>query len=94
MENKIMDDVTKFFEEEYPRIWKIAYEAGKEARKNGLPRICNLTGSIHCHNGNVLKPYKSAWEQGWDLYKIPLIFKKIEDSLKELPLHPFSDREY
>ncbi len=79
--------IEKFESEVYPKLWHLAYDAGIEARTAGLPRQCVLNSEQHCHNGKVLKVYKSAWEQGWDGYKIPDEFKKVEKYLNELPLY-------
>lgn len=88
-----MDSYEHFEREIYPKLWHLAYDAGVEARENGLPRICNLEGSPHCHNGKALKPYKSAWEQGWDNWKIPEIFTQMETSLDQMPLRPCETRD-
>jgi hypothetical protein len=61
--------MSNFFQwetEVYHRVWHLAYQAGRAARDQDLPRICNLEGRPFCHNDNILKPYKSAWEQGYD----------------------------
>jgi hypothetical protein len=88
-----MDEIERFMTETYPRLWHLAYDAGVEARKNGLPRNCNLKGNDHCHNDSVLKVYKSAWEQGWDGYTIPAIFAQIEAKLNQMPLHPATAKD-
>jgi len=77
----------------YPRLWHLAYEAGEQARKNGLLRICNLEGQMHCHDGNILKVYKSAWEQGWDGYKIPAEFAKAEAFINQMPLRSLKESD-
>ena len=82
-----MDALTKFETETYPRLWRLAYDAGEVARKIGLPRKCNLATSEHCHYGNVLKVYQSAWHQGYDGWQIPAIFAKMEATLDQLPRH-------
>jgi hypothetical protein len=62
-----MDALTKFETETYPRIMQSAYAFGVEAKRQRLPRICNLQGSPFCsQSGHILKVYLSAWEQGWD----------------------------
>ena len=67
-----MDSLTKFETETYPHIWHIVYDIGVDARKRGLPRTCTLRGLPFCTpSGNILKVYLSAWEQGWDSYRIP-----------------------
>jgi hypothetical protein len=77
----------KFETETYPRIWHSAYDAGVEARKQGLPRTCTLQGSLFCTpSGDILKVYLSAWNQGWDGYKIPEEFGHVEAALKNMPL--------
>lgn len=61
------ESLEKFETETYPRIWHLAYDAGVEAKNEGLPRICNLKESpFVTPSGNILIVYKSAWEQGWD----------------------------
>ena len=92
----------------FPKMWRTAYDAGVEARKQGLPRTdveINLwsmplaTGILpqvncdFCTSGGVLKVYKSAWEQGWDGYKIPEIFKQVESVLNNMPLHKMTEEE-
>lgn len=42
----------------------------------------------HAPSGKVLKVYQSAWEQGWDNYKIPEVFQHVENVLKAMPLRP------
>lgn len=77
-----------FFTEVYPHNWKLAYDAGVEARKQGFSRICNLRESIfYTPSGKILKVYLSAWEQGWDGYKIPEIFKQMETVINSMPLN-------
>lgn len=89
-----MGEITKFETETYPRIWHAAYDAGVEARKQGLPRTCNLQESPFClPSGNVLKVYRSAWEQGWDGYSIPNEFKHVEAVLNNMPLRPFTHED-
>lgn len=82
-----MDSENEFFTVTYPRIWHLANDAGKKARQDGLSRICNLKDELFCHGETVLKVYKSAWEQGWDGYEIPAIFKQMEVVLDNMPLH-------
>lgn len=73
----------------YPRIWHLAYDAGVEAREQGLPRICNLNDKhFITPGGNILKVYRSAWEQGWDNYKIPDEFRQVESVLNNMPTRP------
>jgi len=81
-----MNEVDTFFTETYPYIWHLAYDAGENARNKGLPRVCNLKCWPYCYNENILKVYKSAWEQGWDGYKIPEIFGRMEAMAREMPL--------
>jgi hypothetical protein len=86
-----MDPMEKFFNETYPKLWHEAYDLGENARKTGLPRQCNLNDpEFMTPGGHILKDYKNAWEQGWDLYKIPEIFKQMEDVLNELPTKPYT----
>lgn len=59
-----------------------AYQFGEQARNSGLPRECNLGQEFRTLSGDVLKVYKSAWEQGWDSLNIPAIFLQMEDKLK------------
>lgn len=80
-----MDSLEHFLSEVYPKIWHKAYDAGEKARKEGLPRVCNLGEGFVTPGDNILKVYKSAWEQGWDGYKIPEIFGRMEKILDELP---------
>jgi hypothetical protein len=62
-----MDSWTKFETETYPRIWHLAYNLGAKAKKQALPRICNLKEEpFITPSGDILKVYRSAWEQGWD----------------------------
>jgi len=57
-----------FETEVYPRIWRSAWYAGQAAKLIGMSRECNLQGSLFCTaTGTILKVYKSAWEQGYDL---------------------------
>jgi hypothetical protein len=88
-----MDGFEKWEREVYPRLWHLAYDVGVKARADGLPRVCNLEGSPHCHNGNVLKVYKSAWEQGWDGYKIPAEFAQMEATLNQMPLRKMTEED-
>lgn len=83
----------KWERETYPRLWRSAYQLGEEARKNNLPRTCNLDGAEHCHNGVPLKPYRSAWEQGWDAYQMPAEFTQVEAALKQMPLRPLRSED-
>lgn len=77
----------------YPRLWHIAFDAGRKASEDGLPRECNMTRAIYLEhvleNGNILKVYKSAWEQGWDNDKIPSVFTQMENLLKQMPTEPY-----
>jgi len=58
--------MSDFFTNTYPRLCKTAYEAGAEARINGLPKECNLVGEdFMTPGGNILRVYKEAWEYGW-----------------------------
>lgn len=88
-----MDALRHFETVEYPRIWHLANDAGKEARKQGLPRVCNLKDSPFCHNGNILKVYKSAWEQGYDDWEIPAVFKQMEAAVNQMPLRPMEEKD-
>lgn len=93
-DSSLNDFMTKFERETYPRIWRSAYAAGVEARTQGLPRLCNMKDSTFCTpSGEVLKPYKSAWEQGWDGYKIPEEFQHVENVLKAMPLHQCTEED-
>lgn len=85
-----MDEYLKWEQEVYPVLWHQAYDLGKKACLNGLPRECNLSTKDHCYGEDkkILKVYKSAWEQGWDGYKVPEEFKLIEDALGKMPLKP------
>lgn len=58
-------DFATFFNDVYPRLRQVAYESGKLAKRNRLPRECNLRG-IFCRNGIVMFPYESAWMHGYD----------------------------
>ena len=76
-----MEDFIKWETEEYPRIWNLAFEAGTIARKLGKSRVCDLSGSpFITPSGSILKPYRSAWEQGWDLEDITpkRVFERIK----------------
>lgn len=74
----------------YPKMWAEAYEAGKKAKEDGLPRTCNLTDSNFCHDGNPLRVWRQVWEQGWDGWSIPAEFKQVEEALKDLPARSFT----
>lgn len=87
-----MDSWVQFETEIYPRLWVLAYNKGMNARDSGYPRICNLDGE-HCHNGNPLKVYKSAWEQGWDRYSIAEEFRLVEALLAQMPLRPLNNED-
>jgi hypothetical protein len=78
------------FEELYRLNWQLAYDEGVRAYEAGLPRNCVLQNKpFVTPSGNVLKVYKSAWEQGWDGHKIPSIFGEMEAILIKMPLRPF-----
>jgi len=90
-----VDAFTRFETEIYPKLWYEAYNLGVEARKNGLPRVCNLKDDIFAFDGEsgriVFKVYKSAWEQGWDGWKIPEEFLQVEKTLNQMPLRPMKE---
>ena len=84
-----------FERETYPRLWKKAYELGELAQTQGLERKCNLTDKeFITPNGHILKVYKSAWEQGWNHYKIPEIFSQMEEKLNSLPTRPMKTSDF
>lgn len=84
----------KWLSEEYPKIWHEAYAYGELAREEGLPRECNLLNhSKFGHGDNILKPWKSAWEQGYDGYKIPAVFGQMENYLNQLPTRPLEKED-
>lgn len=87
------DGFDKFINEIYPRIWHQAYDLGEEARKQGLPCVCNLQGSPFCHKDTVLKVYRSAWEQGWRADEIPEVFRQMEEVLKQMPTRPMTEAD-
>mgnify|MGYP003404934491 CR=1 FL=1 len=61
-------EIEEWLEKDYPIIWHEAYDIGVNAKKSGLSRMCNLSeyDKKFCHNGNALKVWQSAWEQGYD----------------------------
>jgi hypothetical protein len=87
-----MDSFHKWETETYPRIWREAYALGSAAQEQGLPRVCNLTDRKF-GPGYALKPYKSAWEQGWDHYSIPAVFGQMEAVLNSLPTRPMESTD-
>ena len=87
------EDSLRYFETvTYPKMHAEAKALGDQAREDGLPRECNLTGKF-AHEGTILKDYKSAWEQGYDKWEIPGVFKQMEDHLKEQPLRPMTEED-
>jgi len=55
------------------KLWQEAFKEGNIARNAGLLRICNLTDDRFLTPGReILKVYKSAWEQGWDVKDRPI----------------------
>lgn len=82
-----MSDYFTWETETYPRLWRLAYDAGTEAKMQGHPRDCNLKDlPWTTPSGQILKVYKSAWEQGWDQFEVPSIFKDMESVLQTMPL--------
>ncbi len=81
----------KWQTETYPEIWKEAFAYGESAKEEGLPRECNLSDSKFGSGKTILKVYKSAWEQGYDGYKVPAEFKQVEEALDKLPLRPMEE---
>jgi hypothetical protein len=71
--------------EVYPKMWAEAYAAGSSAREQGLPRQCNLEDKF-LWKGEALKPWLSAWNQGYDGYKIPQEFRQMEEALSQMPM--------
>ena len=59
-------DAQRFMSETYPKLWHLAFNEGYKARDNGHPKICNLQDVQFGHFGQVLKPYVSAWHQGYE----------------------------
>lgn len=89
-----MDGFTKFMTETYPRVWRLAYDAGASARKQGLPNACDLRDPLFLTpSGAVLKVYKSAWEQGWAGHKTPAVFEQMEAALATMPLQPYEGND-
>jgi hypothetical protein len=87
-------DFEAFLDGPYKENWHKAYDLGVQARKDGLPKVCNITDPKLCHNGNAFKPYESAWNQGWDGYTIPEIFSRIEQNLAKLPTRPMTLEDF
>lgn len=83
-----MEAFHKWETEIYPQIWWEAYAYGESAREEELPRECNLSDPQFISGKTILRVYKSAWEQGYDGYKIPAIFGQMEAVVNELPLRP------
>jgi hypothetical protein len=53
------------------KIWNTAYQLGAKARDRGRPMDCDLTAKKYLTpSGEILKVYKSAWEQGWSGAKL------------------------
>ena len=71
--------------EVYPKMHAEAYAVGSEARKQDLPRQCNLEDPKFLHKGKPLKPWLSAWNQGYDGWSIPPVFRQMEELLNEMP---------
>jgi hypothetical protein len=77
-----MDEFEKWLATDYKENWHWAYDAGVKAREQGKPRICDLHTKLFITPGNeILKVYKSAWEQGWDGWTIPACFTEMEKLL-------------
>ena len=86
----------QWLDEVYPKIWHEAYAYGEAAKEEGLPRECNLNYdkfgyATHDGGNQFLKPWKSAWEQGYDGYKIPAVFAQVENYLNQLPTRPMTE---
>ena len=79
--------------EVYPKIWAEAYEKGEEARKDGLPRECNLDEQFR-HKGKVLSVWENVWEQGYDGRKAPSEFRQVEEALKQMPVRPLEPDDF
>ena len=74
--------------EVYPKMHKEATEAGAKAKLDGLPRECNLTDPKFLHKGKPLRLWEKIWYQGWDGWKIPEEFRRMEEVINRLPLRP------
>ena len=70
----------------YPKLFNNAKQIGRKAKESGLPRICNLPNEFRTPNGDILRVWLSAWEQGYDNYNpIPECFKQVEAILNFVP---------
>jgi hypothetical protein len=88
-------DYWQWESEVYPKNWHRAYDEGELARKSGLPKVCNLSEKCPdlCWEGDPIGPYLSAWNQGWDGYKIPAEFAQVEEHLSRMKLHRMTPEE-
>ncbi len=89
--DELYSSFNKWESETYPKIWHEAYEYGEKAKAEGLPRECNLSDTKFVSGKTILKVWKSAWEQGYDGYKIPAEFRQVEEALNKLPLRPMNE---
>jgi hypothetical protein len=87
-------DIDRLIYESISPTWNKAYALGEAAQKEGKPRVCDLGERCFVTpSGTILKVYKSAWEQGYDGWKIPAIFTEMEKALDKLPLRRYNEAE-
>jgi hypothetical protein len=73
--------------------WHQAYALGDAAQRAGKPKECDLGEGFQTPGGSILKVYKSAWEQGYDGWKVPEIFTQMEKVLDTMPTHRYDPLE-
>ena len=76
--------------EVYPQIHAEALAIGRQAKSDGLPRICNLVDSQFVHNGK-LRLWQKIWEQGYDGWVDPskeFPFRQMESIVNKMPTRP------
>jgi hypothetical protein len=79
----------------YKKNCQKARNLGIQARKDGLPRICNITDDPElCHNGTIFRCYADAWCSGWDGFTIPKEFLQVEQNLAKLPTRPMTEEDF
>lgn len=87
-------DFQAFLDGPYKENCQKAYDLGVQARKAGLPKVCDVTDDPKlCHNGKMLKEYERAWRAGWDGYKVPQEFVQMEQILQNIPTRPMTEED-